>query len=273
MAALWQAYIEDRAGRRIAENMGFSGKAILPVFGALRPGDITVKIVRAYVAKRAAAGRQNGTIVTELNHLRIVLSWAKKSGLIADVPAIEMPSRPPPKDRHLSREEAARLLAASETPHLRLFIILAISTAGRAGALFDLTWDRVDFERGLIYLGARHALRPQKGRAIVPMSQQARAALSEARQGAMTEYVLEWGGTRIASVRTALAKAADRAGIAGVSPHVLRHTAACWMAEDGIPMEEIARVLGHSDSRITAQVYARYSPEYLRGATRSLTIG
>ncbi|WP_253284257.1 MULTISPECIES: tyrosine-type recombinase/integrase [unclassified Ruegeria] len=55
-----------------------------------------------------------------------------------------------------------------------------------------------------------------------------------------------------------------------VSPHVLRHTAAVHMAEAGIAMEEIAQFLGHSDSRITASVYARYSPEHLRKAASAL---
>ena len=48
--------------------------------------------------------------------------------------------------------------------------------------------------------------------------------------------------------------------------NVLRHTAAVQMAEGGAPMSEIAAVLGHSDSRITERVYAKYSPGYLAKA-------
>jgi hypothetical protein len=36
------------------------------------------------------------------------------------------------------------------------------------------------------------------------------------------------------------------------------------MAEAGRPMTEIAAVLGHSDSRITERIYARFSPAHLR---------
>ncbi len=38
------------------------------------------------------------------------------------------------------------------------------------------------------------------------------------------------------------------------------------MAEAGIPMAEISQYLGHSKIEITAQVYARYSPDHLRAA-------
>ena len=33
----------------------------------------------------------------------------------------------------------------------------------------------------------------------------------------------------------------------GVTPHILRHTAAAWMAMAGVPMAVIARLLGHTD--------------------------
>ncbi len=38
-------------------------------------------------------------------------------------------------------------------------------------------------------------------------------------------------------------------------------------------MSEIARYLGHKDSRITERVYARFSPEHLRAASKSLEVG
>lgn len=270
---LWDAYRQDRIGRRIADNMEFSGRAVLPFFGGKRPRDVDAKQCRSYTTERRLKGRKNGTIGTELNHLRIVLAWAKKTGLIEAVPHVEMPAKPPPRERHLTREEFDALLDASETHHLRLFLVLAISTAARAGALLELTWDRVDFVRGLVFLGQRNVLRPRKGRATVPMTDTLRAALSAAKEIARSEHVIEWAGEGVSSVRTALSKAAARARLPGVSPHVLRHSAAVWMAEDGVPMGEIAAYLGHSDPTITARVYARFSPTHLRRAAGSLELG
>ena len=40
-----------------------------------------------------------------------------------------------------------------------------------------------------------------------------------------------------------------------VTPHILRHTHTCLLAERGIPLETITRRLGHSDSTITKRVY------------------
>jgi integrase len=62
----------------------------------------------------------------------------------------------------------------------------------------------------------------------------------------------------------------ETAGLADVTPHVLRHSAACFLAESGVSMSEIAQILGHSDSRLTERVYARYGPEYLRKAMKAL---
>jgi hypothetical protein len=42
------------------------------------------------------------------------------------------------------------------------------------------------------------------------------------------------------------------------------------MAEAGVSMPEIANVLGHSDSRITEAIYARFSPTYLKKAVSAL---
>jgi integrase len=253
--------------------MGHTGKAILPRFGALRPADVTVKLCREHAAARRADGIGNGTIVTEMGHLRMTLRWARKHRHISDAPHIEIPTKPPPRDAHLTREQVRALCDACHMPHTRLFIILAISTAGRDAALLELTWDRVDFERGVIRLGALTRIRPMKGRATVPMTNTARDALSEARVSALTPYVIEWAGRRVGSVRTGLQEAARRAGIEGVSPHVFRHSAAVWMAQDGATMKEIADFLGHSNTSQTEKVYARHMPDRLRSAARSLELG
>ena len=49
-----------------------------------------------------------------------------------------------------------------------------------------------------------------------------------------------------------------------MTPYVLRHTAAVWMAEGGVPMSEISQYMGHTTTAVTERVYARYSPQHLR---------
>lgn len=67
---------------------------------------------------------------------------------------------------------------------------VAIGTAGRMGAILDLTWDRIDFAAGLIHLDDPERSRTAKGLATVPMNGSARAALQEAHQGAITRQVI-----------------------------------------------------------------------------------
>jgi len=214
---------------------------------------------------------KDGTIATELGRLRMVLCWAEKRRVIARAPTIERPTPPKRKEHHLTRAQCRGMIEAAEMPHVRLYIILALATAGRNAALLDLTWDRCDFDRGEINLRNASITRPHKGRAIVPMNRSLRAALVEAHAGALSEHVIEWAGQRVASVKRGLKTAARAAGIkCPVSPHLFRHSAAVHMAEGGIPMEEIAQYLGHDDVGVTRQVYARFSPTHLRKAASLL---
>src|SRR4030067_258275 len=71
----------------------------------------------------------------------------------------------------------------------------------------------------------------QRQRATVPINSMAMAALTEARAGALTEWVIEYDGRPVKSVRTGFERAATRAGLPECTPHVLRHSAALGLAE------------------------------------------
>ncbi|MDE2102108.1 MAG: site-specific integrase [Patescibacteria group bacterium] len=260
MAAIYAAYLADKG----TERANWAWRQLGQTFGPLRPDQVTRGACRSYVVSRRTAGAGDGTIHTELSFLRAALRWHSKT-----TPAqVELPSKPPPLDHCLSREQYGALLAAADTPHARLFIVLALATAGRMTAILELTWDRVDFERGLIRLGKGE--RRRKGRATVPMTDRAREALMEAARARTCERVIEYGGKPVGKIRHAFATVAVAAELPWCTPHVLRHTAAVWMAEEGVPMAEIAQYLGHSDSRICERVYARFSPSHLRRAARAL---
>lgn len=270
VADLWRAYEIDKHGRAVLSTMKHTWKALAPHF-ATRDGDrITVNECRAYTAARRKAGKSDGSIHTELGHLRTVLLWAQKHRLIQHAPHIERPSKPEPKDRHLTRDEARRLIDAAALPHVRLAMHLMLATAARISAILELTWDRVDMDRRLIHLRDPADKTRRKGRATVPINDTLLAALQEARNGSLSDYVVEWGGSRVLSIKRSIATAAEKAGVKDISPHVFRHTAAVWMAEAGIEMAEIAQYLGHSTPSITYRVYARYSPTHLRKASAAL---
>ncbi|MBB3977397.1 integrase [Rhizobium azooxidifex] len=270
---LWTAYIQDKAGKAVLVTMEYTWKALKERFGARDGESITKEDCRAHTIARHQSGISDGTIHTELGHLRTVLVWAEKNRLIDKAPQIERPAKPDPKDRYLTREEAQRILASAKTPHLRTAIHLMLGTAARVTAILELKWDRVDFDRKLIHLRDPDDKVKRKGRAIVPINSTLLTALRDAQAGALTDYVVEWGGEPVKSLKRGIATAAREAKIKDVSAHVFRHTAAVWMAEAGVPMEEISQYLGHSSAEITRRVYARYSPDHLRKAADALNLG
>lgn len=272
VSSLWEAYLLDRKGRPVYVNMRSSGKPVCAKFGALRPDQITTAHCREYAKERAKAGIKPGSVWTELGHLRTCLAWAAKSNLIAKAPAIERPPKPAPKERYLDRNEVELLLAADCEPHIKLAILLMLTTAGRVSAILDLTWDRVDFDRNQVNL-RKDMLGPRKGRAIVPMNNTLRAALTQARHAALTAWVIEWAGGPVKSIRRGFTTAVDNAGLKSVTLHTLRHSAAVHMAEAGVPMDEISQYLGHSNVQITSSVYARFSPQHLSKAAGALEFG
>lgn len=273
VADVWSAYIADKAGKAIIPTMTYTWKAMKERFGDRDGDSITLADCRAHTAARRAAGISDGTIHTELGHLRTVLVWAERHKFIDRAPAIERPQKPEPKDRFLTREEAQRVLACAKTPHLKTAIHLMLGTAARVTAILELKWERVDFERRLIYLRDPEDKVKRKGRAVVPINNTLLMALRDAKAGAMTDYVVEWAGEPVKSLKRGIATAAREAKVSGVSAHVFRHTAAVWMAEAGVAMEEISQYLGHSNVSITRNVYARYSPDYLRNAASALELG
>jgi integrase len=156
-------------------------------------------------------------------------------------------------------------------PHVRLYLLLALYTAGRPIAILDLTWDRVDFKRRTIQLDNPERDRTKKGRATVPLDDNLAEQLLAAQKGALTKYVIEWNGNKVESIKGSVKRTARRAKLAGVTPYVLRHTAAVWMVEGGVPMGEISQYLGHTSTAVTERTYARYSPTHLRRAASAIS--
>ena len=263
---LWAPYKADRVANGSSEaRLNSLWKTLEPHFGYKLGRAITKQDCRDYSAMRKRLGKSNSTVKTELEALRACLRWHYGKG----APVISAPPPSKPRERYLTKEEAERLLAAIETPHARLFVTLALSTGARMSAILDLTWDRVDFVHGTIDFMPAGRHKSNKRRTVVPMNKRARVALEEAQKGALTDHVIEYGGKQVGSVKKAIAAAAHRSGVP-CSPHVFRHTAGVWMAQEDVPMQKIAQVLGHTSTRVTESVYARYSPRFMADAAAAL---
>lgn len=272
VADLYAAYVKNReeAGKAVVR-MHDAWKRLAPTFGTMTAEAVTEKLCRDYTKQRQKRGISDGTIHLELGYLRAAFAYAKQANLITHEPLVPLPQKPAPRDHYIPKPKAPDVVAGAVMPHVRLFIIVALSTAGRAEAILDLTWDRVDFARRRIDL--RDPTRPMtpKGRAVSPMNETALSALLEAKKAALSPYVIEWAGKKVGSVKKGVGESGRRAGIK-VTPHVLRHTAAVWMAEAGVPIAEIAQYLGHTNLKTTFRIYARYSPDYLQNAAKALEL-
>ena len=256
-------WVRDKSNLKSIDNAIIRLKHIRNHFGNLYPDQINRSICRDYAAFRKVS---NTTVRNELVLLRCAVRWKDKNTNAV----FEIPSPNPPRDVRITKDEYKTLLEAAHSQHIHMFIILAIGTAARVTALLELTWDRVDFEKRLINL--TNADHKNKKRALVPMTNNVYHALKEAYQIRTCNYVVEYGSKQIKEIKKGFKNTAIQAGMPHVTPHVLRHSAATWMAEGGIPMTEIAQYLGHTNPNITYKVYARYSPDYLRDAASILDV-
>lgn len=243
-------------------------KALSPYFGDMLVQDVTEN-VEGYVEQRSKSVKSS-TVRRELVLLRACLRWCadgtRRKQIISAAPAIGLPAEGEARDRWLSQDEIARMTVAAEEDgrDAKLFLHLALETAGRKQALLDLTWDRVDFETKVIHLRDPEQKETKKRRASVPISATLLPVLEEYRGVGKL-----FGGF---DAYRAVKRIAKRAGVAGVTPHVLRHTAATHMARRGVPLWIVAKVLGNSILMVE-KVYAKHAPDDLRAAVNMISGG
>lgn len=258
-----KAYLEARKDRASISGMEYAWAAAQSYFSRLKPSEINRDRCIEYARKRSSVS--SGTIRKELGLIRQAIRWHDPSTQFT----IELPPTPPPRERHLTRAEYESLRDAANG-HIKLFIQVAAGTGARRGAILDLTWDRVDFDRAQIRLAKGDE--KNKLRATVSIDKTLVDTLRMAKNDSLSEYVISYAGKPVKSINKGFKMACDRAGLKGVTPHTLRHSVAVWLAEAGRGMDEIAQFLGHSNPTTTYKVYARYSPDYLKQAAAILKV-
>lgn len=273
-------YGSDHAPHAVdPQRIGYAIKALLPFWGDKPVSAITRQSCRAYAQAR---GKAPGTIRRELGTLRAALRFNVEEKRLASAPAVDLPEKPEGKDRWLTRHEAARLLNAarhtrSDTrAYLPLFLMLALYTGQRKGAILSLRWHQVDLERGRIDFRTQDG-QTNKRRAHIPIPRQLRTFLTLAkRRGSDLGFVVHDKGARILDIgdskHGSFGGACQRAGLADVSPHALRHTCGTWLAQAGVPLHLIGNWLGHTDAR-TTQLYAHHHPDYQGDSLAALERG
>ncbi|MEV4469397.1 site-specific tyrosine recombinase XerD [Nonomuraea sp. NPDC049504] len=241
------------------------GEADVQAFlAALREGDGEHPALVASSAARAVSA------------VRGLHRFALREGVTAHDPAHEV--RPPRRLRRLPKAigvaEVERLIAASGpdgaplTLRNRALLEVLYGTGARISEAVGLAVD--DLEDDQV------RLRGKGGRTrIVPLGRYAWAALDaylvRARPGLLAHgrgtpaVFLNARGGRLTrqGAWEVLQAAAERAGLDGISPHVLRHSFATHLLDGGADVRVVQELLGHA-SVTTTQVYTLVTVDKLR---------
>jgi integrase len=262
-------------GKRSLENDETFIERFKAFFGAdILVADITAQQIARYDSHRLTQASRLGRAISpasvnrELACLRHLLRLAEEWGYIAKTPRIRMAKEPEGRLRFLGEDEAARLLAAcrdSKNPHLTAIVTTALHTGMRRGEILGLTWDRVDFSRGVLLVDKTKSGRRRE----VPMNRAVYDALSGLPAEPRDGLLFHRGGGAWGAIRTAFESACTRAKLHDFRFHDLRHTCASWLVMRGRSLKEVQELLGHQTFAMTLR-YAHLSPDRLREAVASL---
>lgn len=226
-------------------------------------------------SKHKARPVSRGTLRREFNVLLAALrkSWMDDDGGLTKPPKLVGPADAAPRDRYMTKAEARKVLAACVAPHVRVFIALAFFTGARKGSILSLTWDRVDFQTGMIDFGEPGRQLTNKRRSIVPINASLLPELETAYPLRQSAYVVEYGGKPVPNgLRWSFRRLCERAGLDWVpTPHHIKHSVASWFAMDCVPIDQAADWLA-TDAKTLKRVYRKFDPTYLRSVGRALEL-
>jgi integrase len=252
---------------------------LLAGFGNRYLSEINGALCRAYAEERNSGGARR-----ELEDLRAAIGHYHKEGLCREVPRVWLPPHPPPRERWLSRSEAARLLWAAwrfrgiqfgrpcflSRQHVARFILVALYTGTRSGAICGSAFSRspnfgwIDTERGLFHRRPARRAETKKRQPPIPLPNRLLAHLRRwERRGDLSP--VSFNGRPIGRMNTAFRRVALDAGLPDVTPHTLRHTAATWLMQAGVDPWAAAGYLGMSLITLT-RTYGHHHPDHLKSA-------
>jgi integrase len=272
-------------------------KFIRPQLGQHLLSTITRADVRSLIATMHQAGKSRNTIKAYLAPLSAVFNQAIEDELIARNPAF----RALPKTRGVEQSKIAKALTENETrhllttcqqvlPHRYPFLLCFLRTGMREGEVIALRWTEVDFARQLIHV--RRTLAPAKLRnrvgeqekvylpksgkyRSVPMSDELATCLKQ-RRAVHAEDVLVFPSTTGTLLNPANFRHRDwkrlfiAAKIPQVRIHDLRHTFATLLLEQGVPLINVQKLLGHHSIKVTADLYGHLVSANMRSEVNLL---
>jgi integrase len=257
---------EYREGRKVMGLRSVSDgelhlKTLTAYFGHRKIRSLTYGDIEAFKHQRlntpTVRGQQRSlanvhrtlALLRHLFNIAVREGWLMRSPFVAGKPLINLADEKK-RERVLTIEEEVRLLAACDGPraHLKPILICALDTGMRQGEIFKLKWSDVDLETRRLTVQAMNSktLRERQ----VPLTARLACELEALRRVAPLAPE-----TRVFGIQTNVVHSFSAvrriARLADFRFHDLRHTAATRLAQQGLALTEIARILGHTSITTT----------------------
>jgi integrase len=280
--------IDDYCREHVASKVVDKAR-ILVVVGQLKAwfGDRELKSIdipasRTYVEarrQRSLTGTPHsraacdGTISRELSILKAVAKHAMrwKRILPNDMPVIETPSTfvldPITENEWLTKDELRRAIDNAKGD-LKHFIIITYDTGSRRRAVERLRRSQVDLQNSRVNLRGpdedENQRRSKKRRPVVPISNFARPSYEALLMTTPNQWLF---GAPVNWYRL-FRKNMEAIGLGHKrNPHILRHSRATHLLQDGVNIYAVAKLLGDTVATVE-KVYGHHSSEYLAEALK-----
>lgn len=242
---------------------------VLPRWGDTRLADVTHESVAARVAELSGSGLSAATVRQAHRVLSLAFSLAVRDNRLARNPAdhVPLPRAAKSEKVFLTVDQVEQLAVAAG--EYRLVIHFLAYTGVRFGELAALRVRRVDLMRRRAEVA--EAVAEVGGRAVfsTPKSHQVRSVpiprflVDELAQHVADKQPEDFvftsprgGLLRLQNFRHAVFdRAASDAGLDGLTPHGLRHTAASLAITSGADVKVVQQMLGHASATMTLDLY------------------
>jgi len=179
--------------------------------------------------------------------------------------AVEHPKMRKRTVARLSRDEETRLITHAYRLQGKrgLLIKTLFQTGARVSEFVSFRTEDVFFDEQMILIAKAKGGKSRYVPILPELAQELRTHLGKRTVGYLfeTNRATRYSPRRIQQI---IKETAEQAGITKrVYPHLLRHSVATTLLEQGMPIEQIQKFLGHSKLE-TTQVYAESSTEMMR---------